>query len=67
MLDKDLFDEIIEIKRAFYMIPIYVMPKASNIKELEQNAPRVIDIALKHKFIYSDRLLLDCGMIKRGF
>ncbi len=51
-----LEDEILSITKIFDKTEVFLMPLGDSAKKIEQNSHSTIDLVLKHKFKYSDRL-----------
>jgi len=61
-LENEIKDILLNIKDP----EVYLMPMAKDNQELEQNSKKIIDIAIKNGFYYSDRLHIRVWDNKRG-
>ena len=63
---QELEKEIEEIKNVLPKIDIYLMPMGDNIKDLSLNDKSIIELCIKHDYIYSDRTHIRIWGDKRG-
>jgi 7-carboxy-7-deazaguanine synthase len=55
-LSSGMHDEVHQFSKEFPEIQIYCMPLSQDKNELEENSRKVVDFAIKHNYIYSDRI-----------
>jgi 6-pyruvoyltetrahydropterin 2'-reductase len=58
--------EIEDYKNNFKNLPIYVMSLSKNLDELQKNSEKIVQFAIKHNYIYSDRLHIRLWNRERG-